>query len=305
MKKIIISLLIVLSVKGSMACDICGCGVGSYYTGILPEFNKKIFGLRYRHNSLQTHIGSGGVTSYLTTDEIFRTTELWGGWTISKKLRLTGYIPFSFNEKLNQGITHKKSGLGDIGLQAFYQLFDKRNAHEKSFISHSLWAGAGIKLPTGKYDEAEKDDSQQSANIFQLGTASTDFTVNLYYDLRIQDFGINTSASYKINSNNNSGYRYGNKLNTSLQAYYKILAAKKVRIAPNVGVSWETAAKDIDNKFSVDVSGGNILLQTLGAEISFGKIAIGGNWQRPLSQKLANGFVKANDRTMVHLSFML
>lgn len=305
MKKLIIVLSIVLSVNTLMACDICGCGVGSYYTGILPEFNKKIFGLRYRYNSIQTHIGPGGVTSYLTTDETFRTTELWGGWTISKKFRLTGYIPVSFNEKLNQGITHKKSGLGDIGVQAFYQLFDKRNDKGKNFISHSLWAGAGIKLPTGKYNEAEKDANQQSANTFQLGTASTDFTFNLYYDLRIQDFGINTSASYKVNTKNTSNYRYGNKLNTSLQAYYKFLMAKKVRIAPNAGLSWETADKDRDNKFPVDVSGGNILLQTLGAEVSFGKIAIGGNWQRPLSQDLANGFVKANDRAMVHLSFML
>jgi len=305
MKIVVLALLSVFSFQVSFACDICGCGVGSYYTGILPEFNKKIFGLRYRYNSIQTHIGPGGITSYLTTDETFRTTELWGGWTISKKFRLTGYIPVSFNEKLNQGVLYKKSGLGDIGVQAFYQLFDKRNAHEKNFISHSLWAGVGIKLPTGKYDEAEKNNSQQSANTFQLGTASTDFTFNLYYDLRIQDFGINTSASYKVNTKNSSGYQYGNKLNTSVQAYYKILAAKKIRIAPNVGVSWETAQKDDDKKFPVDVSGGNIVLQTLGAEISFGKIAVGGNWQRPLSQKLANGFVKANDRAMVHVSFML
>ncbi len=103
MKVVVFVLLAMFSFRISFACDICGCGIGSYYTGILPEFNKKILGLRYRYNSIQTHIGPGGITSYLTTDEKFRTTELWGGWTISKKLRLTGYIPFSFNEKLNQG----------------------------------------------------------------------------------------------------------------------------------------------------------------------------------------------------------
>jgi hypothetical protein len=33
-------------------------------------------------------------------------------------------------------------------------------------------------------------------------------------------------------------------------------------------------------------------------------MAVGANWQTPFSQNLAGGFVKANDRAMVHLSFM-
>jgi hypothetical protein len=60
-KKIIISLMLLCSTAfTSFACDICGCGVGSYYLGILPEFNKRFIGLRYQHKSLQTHLGPLG-----------------------------------------------------------------------------------------------------------------------------------------------------------------------------------------------------------------------------------------------------
>jgi len=65
---------------------------------------------------------------------------------------------------------------------------------------------------------------------------------------------------------------------------------------------YEHAAKDIDRKFNVDISGGRILCGSLGLETGFRKIAIGANWQTPLSQNLANGFVKAGNRVMLHMA---
>jgi len=289
----------------SFACDICGCGVGSYYTGILPEFNKHILGLRYRYNSLQTHLAPGGTATYLTTLEKFNTIDLWTGWTISPKVRLMAYVPLNINERINQGTTTKKSGVGDIGVQAFYQVFDNRSASGKNFISHSLWLGGGIKLPTGKYESALKDESGQSANTFQLGTGSVDFTINGMYDLRIQDFGINTTASYKINTKNSDKYEYGNKLSSAMQAYYKVRVKNRFTVAPNAGFAYETAAKDFDNKIKADISGGNITLLTTGVEITTGKIAVGGNFQSPLAQQLANGSIKARNRMMLHVSLLL
>lgn len=306
MKKLFaIFCIAVISGHSANACDICGCGVGSYYTGILPEFSKKIFGLRYRYNSLLTHIAPGGGSSYLTTTEKFNTIDFWGGWTITKKIRLMGYIPFSINEKIKRGVREKKSGVGDIGVQGFYQMFDKRGAEGKNFISHSLWLGAGVKLPTGNYQSSQKDETGQSANTFQLGTGSFDFTLNMMYDLRIQDFGVNTTASYKINAVNRDEYRYGNKLSSTMQAYYKVRVKNKFTVAPNAGLSFENAAKDYDDKLLADVTGGNILLFGAGAELTTGKFAAGANYQSPLSQHLAMGSVRANNRLMVHISFML
>ncbi|MEP7259425.1 MAG: transporter, partial [Flavitalea sp.] len=74
MKKRCLLIIVTIAISyGSMACDICGCGVGNSYIGILPDFNKRIIGLRYRYNSIFTHVGIGGASTYLTTDERYRT----------------------------------------------------------------------------------------------------------------------------------------------------------------------------------------------------------------------------------------
>lgn len=305
MKKIIILLVAVFSFLGTMACDICGCGVGSYYVGILPEFSKKIIGTRYRYSALTTHVGPGGATSYLTTQERFHTAEVWGGWTIGKKFRLMAYVPVSFVQKTNQGITHRKEGLGDMGVQGFYRVFDNRRTTEKNkMLIHTLWMGAGIKAPTGKYDSNEKDGNTGTANVFQLGTGSIDFTLNAMYDLRLQDAGINTTASYKINTLNKEDYRYGNKLSSSLQLYYKFRIMDRATLAPNIGLVAETAAKDIFEGYAEDMSGGNFLAGSLGTELAFKNISLGGNFQLPVSQKLAGGFVKAGNRAMLHVAII-
>lgn len=80
MKKNILLATVMLACSINVkACDICGCGVGNNYTGILPDFSKYIFGIRLRYSALITHVGVGGSASYLTTNESFLTTEIWGG----------------------------------------------------------------------------------------------------------------------------------------------------------------------------------------------------------------------------------
>lgn len=306
MKKLFITAMAITLFTQARACDICGCGVGGYYIGILPDFYKHILGLRYRYNSILTHIGASGSTTYLTTHEYYKTTELWGGWNIGKKFRVMASVPYSFNERLNQGIRQDKNGIGDISVNGYYQLLKKRNTVLKNkLLVQSLWVGAGIKLPTGKYNPADKSGTAKNTNLFQLGTASIDYTLNTMYDLRLQDAGINITASYKINTANKYHYNYGNKLNASAQLYYKFRIKDKFTLAPNAGIMYEHSKKDIDNKFLVDISGGDLMTGTLGVETSYKKISIGGNWQSPLSQKLANGFVRSNNRMMVHVSFVL
>lgn len=306
MKKIFAVIIFLCSAGYSIACDICGCGVGSSYIGILPEFHSKIFGVRYRYSSLLTHIGLDGVNTYLTSREHYRTAELWGGWNITPRIRLMATIPVNFNERINQGERFTKSGIGDISVSGFYQLINSRKTlHNDKLLVQSLLLGAGVKLPTGKYNPADKSNTNDNANLFQLGTGSVDFMLNAMYDVRLQDAGINMMASYKINTTNKYDYAYGNKLNLSTQAYYKFRIKQKVVLAPNAGVLYETARKDMDGYYAADISGGNILMGTIGVETGFKKIAIGANWQTPFSQNLANGFVKAGNRVMVHVAFAL
>lgn len=305
MKKTITVLAILLfAAAETNACDICGCGAGNSYIGILPEFSKKIFGFRYRYNLLRTHIGAGGATTYLTTRETYTTAELWGGWNIGKKFRVMASLPYSINDKETQTASVSKNGIGDVSVSGYYQLINSKKNISNKLLVQSLWLGAGIKLPTGKYEAADKNANNQTANLFQLGTASTDFSVNAMYDIRLQDAGVNVAASYKMNTTNKYDYRYGNKASINGQAYYKFRIKNKVMLAPNAGALYESGHTDFDKGFAVALSGGNVVMGTAGMEVSFKKITTGFNFQTPLSQSLAAGFVKAGNRGMLHVSFM-
>ncbi|MEO6315528.1 MAG: transporter [Chitinophagaceae bacterium] len=306
MKKILILVMLAsFTFTQLRACDICGCGVGNSYVGILPDFNKHIFGFRFRYNSLFSHVGVGGASSYLTSKEQYKTIEFWGGWNIGQRFRVMASVPYSFDERTNEGTTKTKSGPGDIFVAGFYQLVNGKQTVGGRLLIQTLWIGGGIKAPTGKYNPVDKLNTTESANLFQLGTGSTDFTLNAMYDIRLQDAGVNASATYKMNTANKYSYRYGNKLSLNAQAYYKFRVKNKFTVAPNAGVMFEKGQKDIDHMFAVDISGGNLTMTTAGMEIAFKKISVGGNFQVPVSQNLANGIIKANNRAMVHVSFLL
>lgn len=296
-------LLFLLSPLSLLACDICGCGVGSYYIGILPEYNKRFVGLRYQYKQLQTHLGPQGNVTPLTTDETYQTAELWGGWNFGKKFRVLAFVPYNFNERSSQAVSGSKNGLGDIAVMGYYNLFTKSTSLSSKLLVHSLWLGAGVKAPTGKYEPSERLAVTETPNNFQLGTASTDFTLNAAYDVRLNDLGVNLNVNYKVNTENKYEYRYGNKLTTNALLYYKFRLFHKLTLAPNAGILYETADKDIENsKYEVDVSGGHSASLVTGFELAMNKFSVGANYQTIVSQELANQRAKAGNRLMLHIS---
>lgn len=297
--------MLILMVSGKVktyACDICGCGVGNAYVGILPDFQQKVFGIRYRTNALLTHVATGGTASYLTAEEHYRTIESWTGFNFSKHFRLMANLPYHFNEKYNQGLKQAKQGIGDISVAGYYALINTRKQVNTKLLVQSLWVGSSIKFATGKYNPTDKNVSAQNTNLFQLGTGSTDFSLHAMYDIRLNDLGLNANTMYKLNTVNSYQYKYGNKWSSSLQAYYKFRIKGKWLLAPNAGIQYEQSAKDSDNKLEVNISGGNLLLGTIGIESGAGKLSFGANWQTPLQQNLMMGMIKAENRVMVHFS---
>ncbi|MBL7706931.1 MAG: transporter [Taibaiella sp.] len=309
MKRLVLAAaLLAATTMTSNACDICGCGAGSYYIGILPEFNAKILGLRYRSSNLTTHLNPNGERTYLTTDEQYYTTELWGGWTIKDRYRIMASVPLAVNIKDNETARERKTGLSDVSVQGFYRVLRSKTTlgkHDKArLLVQDLWVGVGVKAPTGKYNPADKSTISATTNSFQLGTGSWDFLFTGMYDIRLLDIGFNATASYKINTTNPYDYYYGNRFSGSAQLYHKFRFDNKFMIAPNLGINIESSRKDIDGSTAVRATGGRLMFATAGAEMSFEKVSIGGNWQAVVNQNLGEGAVKAGNRAMLHVSFM-
>ncbi len=238
MKKYCIAAILLMAVSTTYACSICGCGGGNVYMGLFPNFKSKFFGIR--------HIYSEYHTSLLNSPDqyshnYYNTVEIWSGLNISKRWQVLGFLPYHYYKQNDDDMgSTTKSGLGDITLIANYKLFATPfSSHVPGNVSHELWIGGGVIVPSGAFKVDVNDSTTTLADInSQIGTGSLNLFLNARHTLELNNFGINCSMNYKIAMANNQGYRYGNKLNVNSIAYYKI-NSKSTTIIPNAGFSYE------------------------------------------------------------------
>ncbi len=283
------------------ACDICGCGVGNYYFGVMPQFHKNFVGIRYRFSSFRSHIG---MSEALATQEYFQTTELWGRYYIRPRLQMIAFLPYSFNRQVESNQTRYLQGLNDMMLMVNYNLLKTPEDTIPRLFKHNLLVGAGTKLPTGKHTYSEANQQQVANPNFQLGTGSLDFLLNLAYTVRYKRLGLNADLTCKINTANKDQYRFGNRVTSNIALFY-VQKIKKVGIMPHAGVYIENSLQDFSKSDFVIDTGGYFVAQTWGIELYYKRFALGGNYQVPLKQDLANGHIQAHSRGLVHVSFML
>ena len=287
--------LLMLGSGRAYACDACGCGVGSYQFGILPQQTKNFVGIRYQTKSDES-------TPYhdLQTKEQFQSMEIWGRFYPVKKVQVLALVPFNYNRQETDNIPTEVKGLGDAVVLINYNLLNNTDSLYQ-MVKHNLFVGGGLKLPTGKADH-EIEGNELNPNI-QLGSGSLDLIANLMYTVRYNKIGLNTNVTYKYNSTNKNEFRFGNKLGAGA-ALFSVLNVKDCAIMPNAGFSTELTAKDSHYKSELKESGGQINFLTLGTEFYFKNFSAGVTAQKPVSQNVSEGFVKTNNRFLTHLTFM-
>lgn len=290
--------ILLLSLQQTFACEICGCGVGNFYLGLLPNFKSKFFGVRYQYMHYHTELANDK-TQF--SNDFYKTVELWSGINIGKKWQMLVFVPYRVNKQISDDGIKEQNGLGDISMLLNYNLLNTRGNNN----SQQAWIGGGVKLATGKNNADITSANANPGDVnWQSGTGSTDFLLNAAYNLSINRIGLNTSVNYKINTQNKDKYQYGNRFTANTFAYYKTRAIG-LGLAPNIGVLYENAAANKLQKATVDQTGGNIVLASGGIEINFNKIAVGTNVQLPLTQNFAEGQTQAKVRGLVHLTVAL
>jgi hypothetical protein len=303
MKKIITTIVLSVLFYAANACEICGCGLGNYYIGIMPQFSHKFLGLRYQFNKFSTRLNSDP-TQF--SNDFYQTVELWSGWNLGKRWQVLVFVPLNIIHQTSDEGASKKSGLGDIALLGNYKVFDKRSKSGNNIIAQQFWVGAGVKIPAGKFHIDASDPDVAAAANTQIGSGSTDVMFNAMYNIHVNKLGFSTNATYKLNTTNKSDYKFGNKFSANSFVYYSIASAEaKVSVTPNLGVLYEHAAGNKLNNSKVNFTGGNLVLASAGAEINFNKVTVGFNAQLPVSQNFAEGQTKSKVKGMMHITFSL
>ncbi|HWB27549.1 MAG TPA: hypothetical protein VG738_18865 [Chitinophagaceae bacterium] len=303
MKRILLSFLMLLLAPGIFACPFCGCGGSNVYMGLMPEFRRAFMGVRYNYSQFHTSLFND--PSQFSTN-YYNSIELWGGINITKKFQVLGFVPYYSNKQVDDDGVATPHGLGDITVLGQYQLFHKTTLNrKKNVVQQGLWVGGGLKVATGSFNPDLNNPDISVADInAELGTGSTDFIVDGMYNIRIENVGVNVSASYKINTVNSQHYKYGNKFSSNLIAYYR-LGAKKLGISPNAGFGYENIERSLLNSKMVQYTSGNVSNAIIGIEFTLRTIDIGINGQLPVTQKFAEGQTQLRFKGMMHITVAL
>jgi len=302
MRKILLLAVFILGMSAAcMSCPICGCGNGNVYMGLLPDFKSQFFGLRFHTTQYHTQLIND--PSQFSTN-YYNTVELWGGVRLGRKIQLLAFVPYYMNKQVDDDGTTYTNGLGDVTVLGQYQIFNssKRLSSHKQ-ITQQLWIGGGIKLPTGPFNANVQDSNTTVADInAQIGTGSVDFLINGMYSLSIKNFGVSLTANYKMNTVNDDQYKYGNKFQSNLIAFYKF-TGRGPTITPNLGLGYENVATNKLSGKAVQYTGSRMMTAIAGVEFDFGKIGLGINGQLPLAQNFAEGQTKMKYNSMLHITY--
>ena len=304
MRTLLAVALLVLYTSIASACDVCGCSISGNYFGILPQFNRHFVGFRWSDRSFQTaHSPTALANGNFHSQERYSTLEAFVRFYPHRRIQVLALVPYQFIQR-NEGVTTNVNGLGDVSLMANYLVINSGDSLQRKW-RHTLAAGLGTKLPTGRYRAGLRSSEVINANL-QPGSGSTDFTLGAQYTLRRGSFGVATDVYYRINTANKQDYRFGNRLNGSLKCFYwKNIRRGTFSILPNAGVFAETAGADQQEGIALEGTSGHVTLGLLGLDVYIGgRVSAGVTFQKPLDQYLGEGAIKAGNRWMASLNYI-
>jgi hypothetical protein len=299
----ITGILSLLSSSNIQACDVCGCSVGSGYFGILPQFQKNFIGLRYQYRAFDSeHLVLFQGEKPLRTQEVFHTTELWARYVPHKRIHLFAFLPYNYYTKDEEQIHSVVSGIGDVSLVANYIIF---NTGEQAggMLKHALQFGVGVKLPTGKSNHTQEHTGLLVPSL-QVGTGAFDAPLNLIYTIRYKQLGMNIEGNYRINTINKRGYKFGDRVNSSLRFFYWQKMGN-VSLLPHIGTGIEYGFWDKKDGEKQEYTESTSIMGNAGLDLYYKRIIVNFSTQLPFYQYIAKGQITGKQRFSVGLSVLI
>jgi hypothetical protein len=304
MKKIFTIIIIALLLASkTWACEICGCGHSSFQIGLLPTFNKGFLGLRYSYSRFTSRMRNE--PSQFSND-YYQSMELWGGYNY-KKLQTMVFLPYIMSTKRSDDGVAYSNGIGDAMILLNYKIFDvtRLSKNESTTMKNQLYAGGGIKLPTG-VSRVNVNDPEFNIGDFnsQAGTGSVDYMVNATHNLMFNNSGVISNVAYRINTANSDHYRFGNRTYLSSMYYYTI-TKKTMRIKPSAGVNYQTNRVNKFNGERVADSQGYNFNATLGINLLYKKFGVNAMGFIPVAQNNYDGQTQLKTKFLVGVTFSI
>lgn len=235
------------------SCDVCGCAGSSSFFGIIPQFQKNLIGVRYQFQQFShpnTALNMNGESRVL--NDRFQSTEVWGRFYLGKRWQMLVFVPYRFNTREETEQISTINGMGDVSTHFNYKLIDQSDSIGKK-RKHLLLAGAGIKWPTGPYQQRNPQLTQWPLP-FQTGNGAYAFNLHTFYVFRFNKWAFNNQLIATQTSSNELSYRMGNSLTyLATLSYWKDV--KQSRFLPQLGLFAEWSDQDYSYRKPVDHTG--------------------------------------------------
>jgi hypothetical protein len=278
-------------------CDACGCSASGGSMGFASMLNTNFIGIRYFNQSYKSTDGLYSNSPWY--NENFNTLQLWARIPVVKRVQISALLPYHFHNRETNSGTQNISGLGDITVLGMYQLYQTHK--DSTLFIHSLQAGAGLKIPVGKFDATNNGSVNPS---YQVGTGSWDYLLATEYVIRRQKLGLNTLLNYVIKTENDKYYQFGNQFNYAGTFFY-LLKRDEYSIVPQLGFAGEVYESNYQLGQKVRNTSGDIFLGKIGFEVGKDKLSLGANVMLPIAQNLTGGNVEANYRWSLNFNYSL
>jgi len=265
--------------------------------GFNSMLSEQFLGVRYMYQHYKSKDGVFNNSPWI--DENFSTAQLWGRIPVNKKIEVMVMVPYHFLNREKASGNQTLNGMGDVTVMAFYNVLQTMN--DSASFQHKILLGAGVKTPTGKFDNKNNGSVNPS---FQLGTGSWDYNVAAEYIIRKDKWGLNSTLGYIVKTENDKKYQFGNQLNYGSTLFYTA-AVNNVNIVPQLGVAGETYQANKDYSEEVPYTKGDIFFGKIGVEIGYKKFSAGVNAMLPINQNLTGGRVEADYRVAFNINYIL
>lgn len=264
-----------------IACDICGCKLGGFQNGILPQYNSHNIGVRYNYADFKARIEyNSPYDENEYSNDTYHRMDFMGRYVINKKLQVNIIVPYMYNVMRGNTQNIDVSGIGDPVALFYYNPFNTGDKLGKGF-KHSLLIGGGMKFPLGDFESV--DNGEIANRNFQLGSGSLDYLLSANYTIRYRSYGLNLESSYKMNTRNKSGYIFGNQMNVSSYVFYHFNTSL-VSLLPYTGLYYEQSDQHKEGKIIQTNTGGEAYFFTTGAQILRSNWTLSIQFQTPFKQ---------------------
>lgn len=287
----------------AVACDICGCGAGNFFLGSQPMVQRHFVGVSMR--SMRFRSWYDRQDGRLHSMEHFRTVELQARWLPHRRWQIQARLPIGFNRQLMDGQVKTLQGMSDAALLVQYNLLDKLGLldDQQQLVQQQWWAGAGAKLPTGRYDYTADPTEVANPN-FQLGSGSTDALISTQYSIRINRVGLMADALWRLNGRNANDYQFGHRWQTNL-LLYTVQKWKKTGVQAYAGMGADWMKVDNSRGVKNEYTGGYLVAAQAGIDVYVGNCWLGGLVRVPVHQQQGGGVLDQQINASLHMNILL